>query len=152
MFPEHPYYTQLINCYHSRRIPQSFSDRGNTYLCYLSMTSVEKKLKQVRAASTQLHIFLYLMHFATLRIERLAQFLKPTVRVILGVLCLHDPTLLLLGHPEVCVSPETRHQRKYFFFPGAPRETGRCGEEVRYQSSRLSWARVVIMTSGESSD
>lgn len=77
--------------------------------CYLSMTRVEKKLKEVRAASTQLHIFLYHMHFATLRIERLTQFLNPTVCVILGVLCLQDPALLLLGHPEVCVSPETRH-------------------------------------------
>lgn len=73
------------------------------------MTKVEKKLKQVRVASTHLHIFLYHMHFATLPIERLAQFLIPTVRVILGVLCLQDPALLLLGHPEVCVSPETRH-------------------------------------------
>lgn len=81
------------------------------------MTSVEMKLKQVRAASNQSHIFLYHMHFATLRIVRLNQFLNPTVRVILGVLCLQNPPsscLVILR----CVSVLKQDTREKMFSQG----------------------------------
>lgn len=104
---EHPYCTQL-----TVTIPGGFPEASVTeeILTFCYFDKGWKEVETSKSCFSSVTQFLVHRHFTTVRIVRLTQFLNPTVRDILSILCLQDPALLLLGHPEVCVGPETREK------------------------------------------
>lgn len=117
MLSEHPYKTQLSSCYYSRRIPHSFSDRGNTYLLLFEHDKGWKEVETSKSCLKSVTYFPVHTHFAALHIVRLSQFLNPTVRVILGVLSLQtSPSFCLVILS--CVSVLKQDTREKIFSQG----------------------------------
>lgn len=117
LLSEHPYYTQLISCYHSRRIPQSFSDRGNTDLLLFEHDKHWNEVETSKCCFKWVIHFLVPHAFCNFPYCKIESIPQPDSPCHLGVLCLQippSPCLFILR----CVSVLKQDTREKIFSQG----------------------------------